>query len=405
MSQVRHDRISRTVHAAVLGAALMAFPAIAAAQGPPYTYQTLRYPGSTNTEVYGLTNSGMAVGTYTDAAGVTHGFKYEAGTYSIVDFPGATHSNVLGVNNLGHIVGGHSFNGSDGPWHSFVYKDGVFTQFDFPGWESDARGINAAGDIAGVYNESGILPTQGFIRKVGEAGETFTTLNYPGALYTLLWALNDSGNIAGSYINNNDPAYTYHGFLYSNSKFTNIDYPGALATKVFGMNNLNDVVGAHSQINGAHAFVYSNGRFRSFDVPNSTASGATAINDSRQVAGIYYSADCPSGCGFIATPLVAVPRCQQNFQANYTLGSLSLNFTGLNSAVATRWETWVNVAGLWYRLWSTVLPAGTNAGPFTVPITLAPSGRVIGLSTMSITGTGAICADYSIVETSPPSQP
>ena len=401
MSQVRHDRISRTVHAAVLAAALVAIPAIAAAQGPPYTFQTLRYPGATKTEVYGLTNSGMVVGTYTDSAGAQHGYGYEAGSYTTLDFPGATHTNVLGVNNQGHVVGGHSFNGPNGPWHSFIYKDSVFTQFDFPGWESDARGINSAGNIVGAYNESGILPTHGFIRTAGEAGEVFTTFDYPGALYTLLWALNDSGNMAGSYINNNDPAFTYKGFFYSGAQFTPIDYPGSLGTRIFGMNNLNDIVGSHSQTNGAHGFVYSNGRFRSFDVPGSIATGATAINDSRQVAGIYYSSDCPNGCGFIATPTTGLPRCQQNFQMTYQLGALTLTFNGVNSQVATRWETWVIVNGVPYRLWSIPLTAGTNSGAFSVPIILAPSGRVIGLSTMSIASTGAICADYAIVETSP----
>jgi hypothetical protein len=386
------------IRCAAAAALLVATPAAADAQGPPYTYQTIRYPGSAQTQLYGISNSGLIIGTYTDAAGVTYGFTYQGGTYTPLNFPGASDSYALGINEFGHIVGSHSFTGPNGPWHSFIYKDGTFTEFDFPGWESDSRAINSAGDIVGVYNESGLLPTHGFTR-TGE--DTYATLDYPGALYTFLWGINNSGLITGSYIANNDPTNAYHGFMYSSGTFTRIDYPGATATKIFGLNNLGDIVGAHSQGSISHAFVFSQARFRSFDMPGAQSSIAKAINDNRQVVGTYYSIDCPFGCGFLAQPTTGSPRCTQTFTMSYTPLTLSLNLN-VRTTVALRWEAYAFIGGGTYRLWSVPLAAGTNTGPFSVPLALQPAGNVVALSVLSQTGVGVICADYAAVDTGTP---
>ena len=396
MRQVSNrGKVLKTCVSGALLSAVLGAPGAALAQAPPYSFQTIKVPGSLGTEAYSINNSGVVVGTFTNTAGVQHGFKFDGGGYTIIDFPGATHSWVLGIGHGGEIVGSHSFSGSSGPWHSFLLEDGVYTQFDFPGWESDGRSINASGDIVGVYNAGGNLPTHGFVRS---ANDTYTTLDYPGALYTFPWGINDAGLISGTYINDNDPLYTRHGFIRAQGTFTTIDYPGAMTTNVIGTNNFGHVVGSHGQVNGLHGFVASAGRFRSFDVPGATTTGPQDINDGGQIVGTYYSADCPRGCGFLARPQSGLPRCTQNFSLGYSPGSLNLQYT-LGTTVPTTWHTWVVVGGTWYRLWS--LPLGTVplTGPFTVPVPLAPAGRVLALSALSIAGTGMICADYSVVDT------
>lgn len=398
MSQVKQAGTAGAYVRAGVMMAVMAAPGAAHAQGPPYTFQTIQYPNAVTTEPYGINNSGVVVGTFVDQSGIHHGFKYEGGTYSLIDFPGSTQTWALGINNLGQIVGSHSLNGPDGPWHSFVLDNGNYVQFDVPGWESDARGINAAGSIVGVYNAGGILPTHGFTRT---PDDTYTTLDHPGALYTFLWGINDAGKISGSYINDNDPTYTSHGFVYAGGTFMKIDYPGARATSVIGINNLDDVVGSHIQNNGAHGYIHSQGRFRSFDMPGATSTRAIAINDSREIVGSYFSSQCASGCGFIARPQSGLPRCTQSYHLSYAPGTLTFNFATLATSVPTTWEAWLIVSGSPYKLWSIPLGVVPQTGPFTIPLALPPLGRVVGLSGLSVAGSGMICADYSATDTKP----
>jgi probable HAF family extracellular repeat protein len=379
--------------AAVVSVLTVAAPAHA--QGPPYSFQALNYPAAKSTRPYGINNSGVIVGTFVDQTDVSHGFKYDQGTYTTIDFPGSTHNHVLGLNHQGQILGSHSFDGVNGPWHSFVYENGAYTQFDFPGFESDARGINTAGDIVGVYNSGGLLPTQGFTR----AGtDTYATFNYPGALYTFLWGINDAGTISGSYIAQNDPLYLDRGFVYSKGVFTRIDYPGAFETTVIGVNNLEDVVGSYVQGSAVYSFVFSTGRFRSFAVPTATNTRAMAINDSRHVAGFYFSVDCPGGCGFLAQPAAGLPRCDQSLALSHSGSTLNFTFT-LATATPMTWETWLFAPAGTFRLWSLPLGVTPNTTPFTVPVPLRPSGKLVGLSGLSVPGIGMICADYRAIDT------
>jgi hypothetical protein len=58
-----------------------------------------------NTTAAAINNDGVIVGFYTDAAGVFHGFSDNAGTFRTIDVPGATNTSLLGVNNAGTAVG------------------------------------------------------------------------------------------------------------------------------------------------------------------------------------------------------------------------------------------------------------------------------------------------------------
>ncbi|KAJ3141391.1 hypothetical protein HK100_007427 [Physocladia obscura] len=74
-------------------------------------YLQLNVPGSTNTQAFGININRDVVGSYVDAAGVTHGFiatsvNTSAPTYKSIDFPTAVNSTILnGINDQGYIVG------------------------------------------------------------------------------------------------------------------------------------------------------------------------------------------------------------------------------------------------------------------------------------------------------------
>lgn len=68
----------------------------------------------------------------------------------------------------------------------------------------------------------------------------FTTIDFPGASYTSLYGINDSGQLVGSF---ETPALQIRGFLDDHGAFTQIDFPGAVATELTGINNTGEIVG------------------------------------------------------------------------------------------------------------------------------------------------------------------
>ena len=69
---------------------------------------------------------------------------------------------------------------------------------------------------------------------------TFMSFDYPDAVSTTLFGINNSGDVVGSYEN---PANYFHGFVYSGGQFTSIDGPGAAFTQIRGINDEGDIVG------------------------------------------------------------------------------------------------------------------------------------------------------------------
>ncbi len=72
------------------------------------TFTTIDPAGSTAVMLLGLNDNGSAVGTYVDAAGVTHGLLYDLtnNTFQNVDDPfGVGTTTINGINDLNQLVG------------------------------------------------------------------------------------------------------------------------------------------------------------------------------------------------------------------------------------------------------------------------------------------------------------
>jgi hypothetical protein len=96
-----------------------------------------------------------------------------------------------------------------------------------------------------------------------------------------------------------------HGYRRSHGTFTTIDFPSAIFTFVGGANPEGASVGEYIDTsNVAHSFLLSNGVFTSFDPPETGPNGsdATGINPGGVIVGIYVdSANVVHG--FIRTAL------------------------------------------------------------------------------------------------------
>jgi hypothetical protein len=100
-----------------------------------------------------------------------------------------------------------------GLWRS---PDGTITPFDDPNAGTRTNqgtmgyGIDPAGTIEGIYIDASNV-THGF----QFSGETFTTIDVPGASATLPSAINPAGEIVGWYLDKNDKNNAAHGFLWT----------------------------------------------------------------------------------------------------------------------------------------------------------------------------------------------
>src|ERR1700733_4715409 len=66
---------------------------------------------------------------------------------------------------------------------------------------------------------------------------TYTSFDYPGAIYTEAMGINTAGVVVGAYTDTNDVT---HGFaLLPTGKFENLDYPNAISTVLARINDSN----------------------------------------------------------------------------------------------------------------------------------------------------------------------
>jgi probable HAF family extracellular repeat protein len=235
----------------------------------------------------GINHQGQIVGYFLDTTGREHGFLKDGHTYNQIDVPfTAAYTQAFGINNNGQIVGYFNAAGSYG-----YLKDGSsFTSTSNS--DSIIWGINNSGSVAGAYGDS--LGFHGFV----STGFTLTSLDFPGAAYTMAIGINDSGLVLGRYgadigmssaflwngstystlhlpgtpfgINNSGwivGAYGDHGFVWDGSSFSTLDVPGADFTVARGINNLGEVVGNYGDRAGFHGFVWDGSSFSTLDVP------------------------------------------------------------------------------------------------------------------------------------------
>jgi uncharacterized membrane protein len=120
---------------------------------------------------------------------------------------------------------------------------------------------------------------------------TYKTIDYPGAVSTQAWSINDFGIVVGRYRD----ASTSYGFLYKDGRFTTITIPGASYVFARGINNLGDIVGEYVDVNGDfHGFMLHRGVVTNIDVAGIGSTIVRGINDYGMVSGVYYDAyDAP----------------------------------------------------------------------------------------------------------------
>ena len=158
------------------------------------------------------------------------------------------------------------------------------TTIDYPGATSTgAAAINNSGDIVGSYVDSA-KTTHGFLFSAG----TYTTVDVPGAYSTSPLGINNSGQISGYFFGSDSRT---HGFFFDGTQYMTLDFPAAMSTAATGINNAGEVVGGFVDSNNVgHGFTWLNGTFTQIDVPNSQSTSIYGINDAGVLVGAFTDA-------------------------------------------------------------------------------------------------------------------
>ena len=166
----------------------------------------------------------------------------------------------------------------------------TFTTIDFPGAVfTDGVGINRFGDIVGHYIDAAGVD-HGYLLHKG----SFTSIDFPGSTGGHVHDINSAGAIVGLYF----VGKRFHGYLLSGGVYTTIDFPGVQNTRVNGINTTGDVVGSYVDNNSynntggsngskEHGFLLRGGVFTAIDFPGANYTEAWRINDNGQIVGRY----------------------------------------------------------------------------------------------------------------------
>jgi uncharacterized membrane protein len=272
-----------------------------------FKFQTLDVPfaGASQTQPLGINNQGVIVGIYVAADGIdSPGFVFDKGAWISVTVPGAggdpnpPFPNLLagffGINEAGTAVGSYTDQNFGG--HSFLRSaEGTITRLpdlsSVPGDWTVAWGINDAGTIVGYYGTDPLLNLgghHGFILRHG----VITVVDYPGAVDTELFSINNRHQIVGQWFD----AVTSHGLMLDHGVLSSFDPPGSTFTYPQHINNAGDIVGAYDDAaSKTHGFLRRKGVYYTFDYPGASNTTAEGINDHGQIVGVY------NNTGFVAT--------------------------------------------------------------------------------------------------------
>jgi len=230
-------------------------------------------------------------------------------TFTSENFPGSVQTQVVGINNTGASVGFWS-NTNTGMDANFGFTDvgGTFTSVNDPSTPSTGLpvnqllGINDNGVAAGFYVDGGGNP-QGYLYSL--ASQTFTPVTVMGAGNSTATGINNAGVISGFYNNGTSDV----AFIDNAGSFSFFQAFGD-STQFFGINNTGYAVGTYQDGTGQfHGVLYNIAAqsFQSIDDPFA-ASGAgngttlNGINDQDQLVGFYANAD-GNTIGLLATSI------------------------------------------------------------------------------------------------------
>lgn len=314
----RWGRRATAISAAALASGALAGPALAAAATPPdisanYSFTTLNNDKDTTfNQLLGINDTGQIAGYFGSGMtnhpnkGYTLSKPYAQGDYTNENFPGSAQTQVTGLDNSGVTVG--FWVDTKGTNNGFYALRGKFHTVNFPTSDNASPkvdqllGVNDSGVAAGFYTD-GKATNHGFTYSI--AKQRFHTVHVAGDTNVTAAAINNFGDVAGFATNGAGTTEAY--LLRSDGKVFHLDFPGATATQAFGVSNGDEVAGDYTIGTGSGAtttgFVWAPGfGFQTVNDPNGIGTTTVnGVNDRGTLVGFYTDSGGNTD-GFIAKP-------------------------------------------------------------------------------------------------------
>lgn len=207
------------------------------------SYVTIDVPGALFLEAGRSNSAGYVVGDYVAEDGIDRPFvRNPDGSFDLrLGFAGASATYAIDINSRGDLAGSYTLDpdGADG-FTGYVMRGSTFiSTFSYPGanvTNTYVLGQNESGAIVGSYKTTTEDEEHGFLRT---AHGKFKQIDYPGSVQTEAFGINDAGDIVGRYT---DAGGANHGFLLSDDDFTTFDSAGP-NTFAWGINSKGTIVG------------------------------------------------------------------------------------------------------------------------------------------------------------------
>ncbi|MBS0446439.1 MAG: hypothetical protein JSR59_10880 [Proteobacteria bacterium] len=181
---------------------------------------------------------------------------------------------------------------------SAAAADYLVTTIDYPGAANTAiYALNDLGHYVGaeksqdgthhaIFNTTGQLMLLDPTGPIGTATESWA------------YSTNNRGDIAGALV---DAGGTSHGYVHhADGAVEMIDYPGGFDTQAYGINDHGTVIGMYNDAAGnGHAFVRRNGVYAPADLPGAYITWPLSIDDREQIAGQYQDSADTVGYGYV----------------------------------------------------------------------------------------------------------
>jgi hypothetical protein len=189
-------------------------------------------------------------------------------------------------NKFGVTVGWYSVDVADDA-HGLLLSGSTATTVDYPGAIATIiNGINYKGTMVGIWGLGDFSqPYDGF--KMSKNGAV-TTIAAPGAMQTNPASISDTGVIVGWYVPRDaQPPFPDHGFVLANGVYKTVDYPKTFRTFLNDINASGVIVGSWGIPNNGvgGGFLYVNGGFKDVKGPNVQVWTVDGINDYGYVTG------------------------------------------------------------------------------------------------------------------------
>lgn len=129
----------------------------------------------------------------------------------------------------------------------------------------------------------------------------FITIGIPGSAYAEAF-INNARLVAGLY---EDASSVYHGFVWQNGTFQTVDYPGAAYTNLAAVNNRGVATGWYGDGRAEYAVLYTaaGGAWTVLpNIPDHSENEGYGINDAGVAVGQAYSADHSTSVAWIWDP-------------------------------------------------------------------------------------------------------